>query len=368
LSFFDETDEPARGPRTRKPTGSARRPPSDQQTIMVRRAVFLVAAVVVLILMVVGIHSCQVSATNSALKSYNTNVGMIVQQSDRTGANVFKALTGASNDPNVQQTLDAQKSAAQSELTQAQSLSVPDQMSTAQQNFLLTMKLRSTGVADIASNIQPALTKGTANQAINSIAADMQMFLASDVVYTTQTAQQIAAALHAAGISVGGSSGEQIQPTNFFPDLAWLSPTYIASQLGATLSSSSGGSGPSSCPSNCGHQLNSVSVGGVALSPGGGNTIPATPAPTFTANFNNSGQITQTNVTVEATVTTSSGTTIGPVKQTLPSTKPGQSYSTQLTLPRSPPTGQAQVTVKVLGVPGENDLNNNVLTFPVTFD
>jgi hypothetical protein len=335
---------------------------------MVRRAVAGVAIVVVVILMVVGIHSCQVSATNSALKNYNTSVGMLVKLSDQTGSQVFSLLHGASGDPTVQTKLDAQKSSAESELTQAQNLSVPDQVKTAQQNFLLTLSLRSSGVSDIAAVIQQALARSTAQQAVNSIATDMEKFLASDVVYTTQTATQIAGALHAAGIPVGGSSGETIEPTNFFPNVAWLNQRYIATQLGApTSSSTSSTSGPNPCPSVCGHQLNSVSVGGVALSTGGGNTIPASPAPAFSLNYTNNGQVTQTNVTLLVTVTTSSGTTIT-AQMVVPSTKAGQTYDTQVTLPKAPPTGQAQVTAKVLGVPGETYLPNNTLTFPVTFD
>src|SRR6202035_1686157 len=72
LSFFDETDEPAATTRVRRPAGSGRRPPSDQQVIMVRRGIALVAILVVVIVLAVGVHSCQVSSANSALRTYNT--------------------------------------------------------------------------------------------------------------------------------------------------------------------------------------------------------------------------------------------------------------------------------------------------------
>ena len=113
--------------------------------------------------------------------------------------------------------------------------------------------------------------------------------------------------------------------------------------------------------------LNNVSVGGVQLSTGGGNTIPASPSPTFTVNFTNGGSITESGVTVQVTVTTSSGTTIS-AQTVVPSTKAGQTYTPQITLPKVPPTGQASVQVTVEKVPGETNLNNNTLTFPVTFD
>jgi hypothetical protein len=370
LSFFDETDEPRPAPRRRRPAGAGRRPPTDQQAIIVRRAVAGVAILVVVIVMILGIHSCQVSSRNSALKNYNTSVASLIQRSDATGHTLFTILTTpnlASHQNTVTNELYTTKSSAQSELNSAQGLSAPDQVKTAQSNFVLTLSLRNDGISDIAGKIGMALNRSTAEDAVTSIATDMQEFLASDVVYTTQTAAQIAAALHAAGIPVGGSTGETIHATTFLPDLAWLTPSYIAHQLGSTLPASASAPGPNPCPSTCGHELNGVTVGGVALSTGGGSTIPASPAPTFTVNFANTGENTETHVVVQVTVTSSSGSTIT-AQAVQASTTAGQSYSLQVHLPKSPPTGQAQVVVKVEAVPGESNLNNNVLTFPVTFD
>jgi len=366
LSFFDETDEPPPTRRVRRPAGSGRRPPSEQQVILIRRAVAGVAILVVVIVLAVGVHSCQVSSRNGALRNYNTSVGSLIQRSDATGSQVFADLASAPKSAtdvsSLQVELFNSKSAAASELQTAQGLSAPSQVASAQQNLVVALSLRDSGISDIASKIQQALNRSTAQDAINSIATDMQEFLASDVVYTTQTATQIAAALHAAGIPVGGSTGETIQPTNFLPDLGWLTPSYVAGKLGASLPSSATGT----CPSVCGDALNSVSVGGVPLSTGGGNAIPASPPPVFTANFTNTGENPETNTTIQVSVTTSSGTTI--TAQTVkPTTQAGQTYNVQISLSKSPPTGQAQVKVTVENVPGETNLANNTLTFPVTF-
>jgi hypothetical protein len=367
LSFFDETDEPAPTRRVRRPAGTGRRPPSEQQVILVRRAVAGVAILVVIIVLAIGVHSCQVSSRNSALRSYNTSVGSLIQRSDSTGSQLFGELTSASskssNISSLQQELFSTSQSAASELEEAESLSPPSQVSTAQQNFVLALSLRHSGIADIANRIQQALNKSTATDAIQSIATDMQEFLASDVVYTTQTAPQIAAALHAADIAVG-QGGETIQPTSFLPDLGWLTPSYVAGKLGASLPST-GATG--TCPSVCGSALNSVSVGGVPLSTGGGNTIPASPTPTFTANFTNTGQNPESAVTVQVSVTTSSGTTITASK-VQPTTQAGQTYNLQIPLSKAPATGSAQVTVTVEKVAGETNLANNSLQFPVTFD
>ena len=369
MSFFDETDEPPPPRTARRPTRTSRRAPDEQRTILIRRAVAGVAIVVVIVALAVGVHSCQVSSRNSALKSYNATVGSLVQQSDATGSKVFKDLTSpkSSQALGVQTDLNNLKVSAQSQLQQAQNLSPPGEVQTAQQNFVVALSLRRDGISDIANNFQPALSRSTANTAINSIAVDMQKFLASDVVYTTQTAPQIAAALHAAGIPVGGANGETIQATSFLPDLGWLVPSFIAGKLGSSVSSSSAVTG--TCPSGqtCGHALNSVSVGGVALSTGGGNTIPASPAPVFDANFTNTGTNPEAGVTVTVTVTPSAGGATITGSKVEAATQPGQTYDAQITLPKSPPTGSAQVSVTVQKVAGETNVANNTLQFPVTF-
>lgn len=370
MSFFDETDEPAPTRRPRRPAGSGRRPPNDQQVIMTRRAVAGVAILVVVIVLALGVHSCQVSASNSALKSYTASVGTLIQHSDATGKQVFTDLTGAKsgNQQTLQTDLFALKGNAQSQLQQAENLGAPGEVANAQQNLVLALSLRRDGISDIANRFQPALSRNTAQNAINAIAIDMQKFLTSDVVYTTQTAPQIAAALHAAGIPVGGVNGETIQPTTYVPDLGWLTPSYIATRLGTSLSSAGGSvSGPNPCPTtNCGHQLNSVSVGSVALSVGGGNTVAASPAPVFTANLTNNGTSLETNVVITVTVQPTSGAPIN-AQTVYAETQPGQTYNVQIRLPKSPPAGTAQVTVTVKGVPGETYLANNTLAFPVTF-
>lgn len=365
MSFFDETDEPTPTRRARRPAGTGRRPPSDQQVILVRRAVAGVAILVVVVVLALGVHSCQVSSRNSALRTYNTNVGSLIQRSDATGSEVFGQLTSTPKSANditsLQSELNTSAQSAESQLEDAKNLGAPSQVSTAQQNLVLTLSLRQSGIHDIADEIQKALNRSTANNAITAIATDMERFLASDVVYTTQTAPEIAAALHAAGIAVG-TGGETIQATDFLPNLGWLDQSYIAQQIGASLPSTQ-----STCPSICGDALNSVSVGGVPLSANGGNTIPASPPPTFTVNFTNTGKNAETNTAVQVSVTTSSGTTItGHAVQA--STQPGGSYNLQVKLSKSPPAGSAQVTVTVEKVPGETNLANNTMMFSVTFD
>jgi archaellum component FlaF (FlaF/FlaG flagellin family) len=330
---------------------------------MVRRAVAGVAILIILILIVLGIHSCQVSARNRSLKDYNHNVTSLVQQSDATGAKFFGLLSNpnASGGAGALTTqLNETRVSADSELARARGLDVPDEVKGAQQNFLLTMTMRRDGIANIAQLIQRALGSATAQDAIKQIAAEMGRFYSSDVLYKDYVTIGIAAALHAAGITVG-PSGEQIEAGQFLPDLGWLQPDFIASKLGQQTTPTTP-SGPVA-PGLHGHSLDSVSVSGTTLQAGSPNTIPASPPPKFDVTFTNTGGNTEKNVVVKVTV---SGTSVS-AQTTVAQTTAGEQKTVTIPLPSSPPKGRYTITVTVQGVPGEKNLANNTLSFPVQF-
>ena len=367
MSFFDDAEEPPRTPRPaarrRSPSRGGRRPPRDKQSIQVRRGIAVAAILVVIVLVVLGVHSCQVSQRNTALKDYNNSVASLIQQSDNTGNQLFHQLSsggGAGNATNLQNQINETRVSADSQLSHVKGLSVPDEMRGAQQNLLLTFQMRRDGIANIAKEIQPALGTSANKDAINSIATQMARFYASDVVYKDYTTTQIAAALHGAGISVGGANGQMINPGQFLPNLNWLQPTYVASQLGSHTPAAQGGK---LAPGLHGHSLDSVSVGGNTLQTGSTNTIAASPPPVFTLHFTNGGTNNETNVVLKVTVqgTNISGQTV------VPQTMAGQSTTGQVTLSSAPPTGSYTVQATVAPVPGEKNTANNTLNFPVTF-
>jgi hypothetical protein len=248
---------------------------------------------------------------------------------------------------------------AESELSHAKSLDVPSEVQDAQQDLLLTLSLRRDGIAGVAHQIQKAIGPSASPAAISQIAGDMARFLASDVIYKTEVGPKIAAALHAAGIPVG-PNGEQIEPGQFLPDLSWLSPSFIASKLGASNAAAPSGK---VAPGTHGHSLDSVSVNGTTLQTGSTNTIPASPPPTFMVNITNSGQNNESNVVVKVEI---SGTNIS-AQTTIPQTTAGQTTTSNVTLPSPPPKGNYTVKVTVVPVPGEKNTSNNSLSFPVTF-
>jgi hypothetical protein len=322
-----------------------------------------VALLIVVILVAIGVHSCQVSARNSALKDYTNNVSSLITESDQTGTQLFGVLSSGASSTNatsVQNQIDQTRGRAQAQLIQARNLSVPDEVKSADQNLLLALQMRLDGITNIAAEIQPALGTSTSKDAISSIAAQMARFYASDVLYKDYTATAIAGALHAAAIAVGAPNGETISAGQFVPDVEWLTPAFIATELHVSLP----GAKPTKvAPGLHGHSLDSVSVAGTTLQTGSTNTIPASPAPSFTLNFTNGGTNNETNVVckVSVTGTSDSGQTV------VPQTVAGQHATCKVTLTSSPPTGTNTVVATIERVPGEKNLSNNSLSFPVTF-
>lgn len=368
MSFFDDVEESPRA-RTagRRPAGRRRSSGPDRK-FLVRRTVLAVVVLVAVILIVVGVHSCQVSARNSALRDYDNSVASLIQRSNQTGHALFSELSGASGSSNqtgLQTQLNQTRAQAVGQLNQARSLSVPSQMQTAQQNLLLTLRMRSDAVSNIAQQIQPALGKSTAGGAVATIAHQMSFLYASDVLYNGYVAPAIASALRSASIPVAGVNGQPISKSTFFAGSQWLDASYVAAKLGsaATPSSASTKSSAKAAPGIHGHRMVSVTANGVALQAGVTNSVAASPPPTFSCTFENDGQNTEHDVIVKVTVV---GTSVSGVA-TVPETVPGHTYTAQVTLSSSPPKGSYTVSATIEHVPGETVFTHNTQTFTVAF-
>ena len=330
---------------------------------MVRRIGLAVVVIIAIVLIAVLVNSCETSARNNALKDYNNSVASLNARSAQTGANFFKVLSGGTSDPtSLKQGLAQAAGDANTELSNAKNLSTPDEVKGAQQNFVTALQMRKDGMSNIANQVQPALQSQTSQNAIDTIAAEMARFYASDVLYKDYTVPQIVGALRAAGITVGGLGGQQLNSSQFLPSIQWLDPSHVASVLNVSLPSTRAPT-TRAAPGTHGHAMQSVSVGGSALSTSGTNTIPASPPPTFACTFTNDGQNTETNVVVKVTV---GGTGISGQAVT-PQTMPGHQYTAQVTLSSSPPKGTYTVSATVEHVPGEKTFTHNTQTFQVTF-
>lgn len=328
--------------------------------MQVRRAVALGALLVIVLLIALGVHSCDVSSTRSALQSYTSNVSSLMTQSAQNGSSLFSSLSragSAGNPTAVQNEVNQALSTANRLLSNARRMSVPGQVRAGHAYVVLALRMRADGISNIANEIQPALASSAGAHDAEKIAVQTARFYGSDVVYKDYAAPRIAGAVNAAGVRFSPLSGGQ-----FVPNVQWVLPSYIAEQLHIK---APGANSAHPAPGLHGHQLSSVSVDGNTLAQGStGNTVSASPAPTFTLDFANTGTNNESNVVCKVTV---SGTGISG-RSTVPQTTAGHSATCQVKLNSTPPTGTPETVVATVEkVPGEKNLNNNSLSYTITF-
>ncbi|MGI8558800.1 MAG: CARDB domain-containing protein [Solirubrobacteraceae bacterium] len=366
MSFFDDGGETRTRPaaRPRRAIGQARasRTPDESQ-LLARRAIAAGAALVVIVVFAIAVKGCLDSRAKTALKSYNSDVSAIAAEAQsQVSQPLFQLLTHAQG----KQALDVEVTATQysrtaaDEASRAQALSVPGEMVGAQRALLLALNFRSAALSKIAANVRSALGSQGADQAVGTLAGEMEVLLASDVIYAQRVVPLIGQALAAKGIS-----GQLIAPSQFVPDLGWLSTQTITARL-----LGQGGGGSSSGPiksGSHGHGLLGASVGGTALqgSPAV-NQLSAAAAKTFDVKIANQGTNDESNVSVSVKIEGGSAPITGTT--TIPSTKAGTVVDAMVTLSQTPPVGtNLKIVASVATVPGEKNTANNHQTFIAQF-
>ena len=367
MSFFDEDDEPRRGmPRRRRaPAGDAA---ADSQTLLVRRAIAGVILLVFLLLLVFVVNSCRNSQRENALKDYNTEVATIATESSRqVGTEFFRLLgDGGSESPQDLQTqVSSFRVQAEQQLEQAQALDVPGEMRGAHASLLIALEWRRDGLDYIAQRISAALgdSGDAADEAIQQIAGQMQVFLASDVDYETRVMPFIKAALDDNEIG-----GQQIARSQFLPTLDWLQPSTVAEQLGQQLSAGAGRNrNEPTGPGLHGTNIDSVSYGDTTLQPDTPNQLTFDPASTFSVAFTNGGENDEFDVRVTVRIAADSGEPIV-LNDTIDQIAPQASATAELALEEPPPLGAAvTITMRVAPVPGEEKTDNNQAEYQAIF-
>jgi hypothetical protein len=368
LSFFDDGEETAQRPAPRAPArpkprrsqAAAGSLPLDQHTLMVRRRIAAGVGVVLLILIILLVNGCLKGQKTQALKDYNHEVSALAQQFDeRVSRPLFSALTGASSKSalSVEVQVDQLRVQAQNLAARAKRLSAPGEMSGAQNDLLLVFDLRSEAVSKVAALVPTALG-GQGKQAVVQIAGDMEILLASDVVYSQRVAPLIQQALADAGID-----GLTTAPSRSLANIGWLEPATVEARI---TGKAVGGESKEATTGTHGSSLTGVSVGANTLAPeptlnhvsGGSN-------PTFTVNVENGGESTETNVKVNVVVT--AGGKQFKASHAIEKIEPGKTVSVDIPVNGVPLGAAAKVEVSVEKVPGETNTENNKGTSLVVF-
>jgi hypothetical protein len=365
LSFFDEDDEPRRTPRPRRARAAGGVAAADSQTLLVRRAIAAGVGLLVLVLLVFVVKSCRDSAKRSALENYTRDSSVIASESAKQVGEQFFALLGTGNGQAQDLTSEVSSFRVQADqqYRQAKSLDTPGEMKGAQQNLLMTLEMRRNGLEYIAARIRNALGDSgeVADKAINEIAGQMQVLLASDVIYETRTVPFVQHALDDAKVG-----GLQIASSRFVPSLTWLSPQTVATQLNQQLTSGGTTNGQPTGPGLHGTGLQSVTYGDVTLQPGVSNRLVYVPGQAFLVKFTNQGD--NDEFQVKVTVRIKAGTEQITLTNTIPKVATKATAEARLPLDKTPPLdAAATISVQVAPVPGEKKVDNNKADYPALF-
>lgn len=333
----------------------------DQHTLMVRRRIAAGVAVVLLIVIVLVINGCLKSQKEQSLKDYNRAVTVLAQESEsQVAAPLFTALAGAGAKSalDVEVQIDQLRIQAQKIAEHAKGLSVPGDMTSAQREVLLALDFRVEGMTKLAA-IVPKLLGARSKPLAAQLAGAMEIFLASDVLYSQRVAPLIGQTLAANGIHEQTAASSR-----FLPNLGWLEPEMVLSRIT--------GQAPSSAQSaqnvtgNHGSALVSTSVGTNILAPEPTlNHITGGGSPTFTITVEDSGESPETNVKVDITVTAAGKQY--KASHVINQTQPAQKVNVEIPVTGIPLGVASKIQVNIEGVPGENDLENNKATYLAIF-
>lgn len=362
MSFLDDDDFDERPPGTSRAARSVA--PADRQQLMARRAVAAGAGLVVLILLLLGIRGCLESRKQSALRDYVASVNQLAQESAQGSQELFALL----DDPGDRSPLDfenaikSSRSGAASLVDRAEDTSVPGDMEEAHDAVLLTLELRRDGLQEISDLVGTALGREGRQEATDQIAAQMQAFLASDVIYSQRALPAIRAVLGEEDLT-----DERVAQSRYVPDIEWLSPDRVSDSLSRVRGDSDTVDAPEGAIRGTALLETVLNPGGVALQPGGAATIPAEGEITVQAQVQNQGEVDERDIVVVVRITGADEPI--EVEKTLSSIAQGETAEVNVPISPAPPTGQPlEMEVTVEPLPGEEVVENNTATFTVTFE
>jgi hypothetical protein len=364
VSFLDESDDPPRRSAARRAPRRASGP-GDRNQLMVRRAIAVGGAVLVLILLVVAVKSCRSAAKEQAFKDYNRDVGAFVQESEDQSKQLFQLLDNGGQSPvELQNSVNGYASEAAQLVDRAKGTDHPGELDGAQRYLIETLEFRRDGLKGIADQLPQALGD-RGEEATQSIAAQMQNFLTSDVIYSQRFYPKLQEGLKSEGLL----GSEKPPRSSFLADVEWLVPATVADRIGRIGSGGSGGgsSGPVA-PGLHGTGLGTVTIqpGGQALSEGGATQIKAAPNLSLDVQVANQGENDEKNVTVKVSIR-GAGKAIE-LEEKIPTIAAGQTKTVSVPLSSTPPAGQpVTIRVEVSAVPGEKKTDNNKGSFPAIF-
>jgi CARDB len=334
---------------------------------MVRRTLAIGAGVIVLILLVIGFRGCLSARQESAIKDYVTDSSELVEQSNLEGRQLFDLLGsegGQDQSVDAANAVNALRSESATLVDRAQDLDAPDEVSSAQDYLVEALELRRDALDVVARELPGALADQERRQSSDRIAEVMQVFLASDVLLQARFRPSLEEAIQDEDLE-----GEVTLPRpgqlRFMDDTQWVEPGFVADQIAALRSGEGSTGDEAAAPGLHGNGLGTVTLGGVALTPGGSATVPLADDLSFDVQVVNQGENNETDVNVKVSVGADDPIV---AEEAIPEIAIGEAQNVTIPVGGEPPTGQnVPVTVEVEPVPGEEKTDNNEAEFTVIF-
>ena len=385
MSFFDERDNPsgaadgherpARGGSPAEPGSGSRRPPprrpgggpgTDRQTVARRRAIGIGGGVVVVILAALLVRGCLDAREERGFEDYVQEVSSVIAESGQESEALFELLQdpGDLSAVDVQNTLNGLGVDAQRLVERAESADPPDQLTDTQDLVVQTLELRRDGLSGIAEGIPGALGDEQQDEVIEAIAADMQSFLASDVIYSQQAKPRIEEALAEQELE---AEVDEPPDSQFLPEIDLLEPATVSDAVDQ-IRTEGADEDQKASPGLHGTGLGEVTVqpSGEALVEGAATEVALGQDLALDVQVQNQGDNDESDVAVTATIE-GSGAPID-LEGSLDSIAAGATETVSLPLEEAPPTGEElDLTVSIEPVPGEEVADNNEGAFTVLF-
>jgi hypothetical protein len=320
---------------------------------MQRRAIAAGVIVLFLILVVVLGKGCQSARKERSIKDFVQTSNSILTQSNQSSRDFFGLLKdpGDAGATEIETSVNEQRSLASELVRQANNLSSNGDLAPAKQYLVETLEFRRDGLTEISKEIGQALGDQNPDAATEKIAANMQQFLTSDVIYS-----QRAYAYMNKAVKDNDVKGVTLPSSKFLPSLDWLDPAVVDDVL--SRARGGGTSDAAVAPGTHGTGITGVSSqpSGTVLTEGAANVV----------DVQNQGENDEKDVQVSIQIS-GSGTPIR-LNKSIPSISAGESVKVTIPLTRTPASGtSATLKASVDRVPGEENVDNNKQSFDVTF-
>ena len=323
----------------------------------------------VLVLLYIGIKGCQASQQEQGFKDYVRDASELVAESEQQSTALFELLGDPGNsEVDFTSRVNGSKVQAEQLVDRAKKTDVPDELGGAHENLVETLQFRRDGLDGIAREVAAAGGED-GGDASKNIAAQMQFFLTSDVIYSQRFLPKLLGGIEKEDLDQDVPVPDTLrdrETIEFLPEITWLIPSTVAGNLagvGAT------GGDEEAAPGLHGTGLGSVAVkpAGTALTEGTAVQLPASEDVSFDIEIANQGEHPEDSIVVSVEIAGASGDPIE-LEETLDAINPGESKIVNVPLAETPPSGEpVDITVRIEPVAGEEKTDNNEASFTAIF-